>query len=319
MDFLSLPTITILVALALFLIYNIWKINKSGDDETKKLQAPELPGALPLIGHLHLLGAKTPLARIFASLADKHGPIFQIHLGAYPALVICNKDAIKECFTTNDVVLASRPKSSHGIHLGYNFAGFGFAPYGPYWTKLRKLAMLELLSPRRIESLRHVYESEVDTLINDLLSYLGADSGVKVVISEWLERLTFNIIIKMIAGKRYFSYLKDADDEESHRIVKLVKEFMHISGELVPSDLIPIIGWLPVQGQVLKNMKRIAKDLDTIVGNWVEEHDVKNDDQKKKNYSSSEKQYFIDFMLSVIEDDPASGHTRDNIIKANIM
>ncbi|KAL1340926.1 hypothetical protein AAHE18_09G050700 [Arachis hypogaea] len=143
--------------------------------------------------------------------------------------------------------------------------------------------MLELLSPRRIESLRHVYESEVDTLINDLLSYLGADSGVKVVISEWLERLTFNIIIKMIAGKRYFSYLKDADDEESHRIVKLVKEFMHISG------------------------------------NWVEEHDVKNDDQKKKNYSSSEKQYFIDFMLSVIEDDPASGHTRDNIIKANIM
>ncbi|XP_057736725.1 cytochrome P450 CYP82J17-like [Arachis stenosperma] len=319
MDFLSLPTITILVALALFLIYNIWKINKSCDDETKKLQAPELPGALPLIGHLHLLGAKTPLARIFASLADKHGPIFQIHLGAYPALVICNKDAIKECFTTNDVVLASRPKSSHGIHLGYNFAGFGFAPYGPYWTKLRKLAMLELLSPRRIESLRHVYESEVDTLINDLLSYLGADSGVKVVISEWLERLTFNIIIKMIAGKRYFSYLKDADDEESHRIVKLVKEFMHISGELVPSDLIPIIGWLPVQGQVLKNMKRIAKDLDTIVGNWVEEHDVKNDDQKKKNYSSSEKQYFIDFMLSVIEDDPASGHTRDNIIKANIM
>nr|ABK55756.1 P450 monooxygenase-like protein [Stylosanthes guianensis] len=321
MDFLSLPTI-FLVTLALVLIYNTWKINKSVDESNKNLQqAPKLPESLPLIGHLLLLGAKTPLAKILASFADNHGPIFRIRLGAYPALVISNKKAIKKCFTTNDVVLASRPKSSHGIHLGYNFAGFGFAPYGPYWTKLRKLAMLELLSPRRIESLRDVYESEIDTMINDLLSYLGGDSGVKVVISEWLERLTFNIIIKMIAGKRYFSYLKDADDEESNRIVKLIKEFMHISGELVPSDLIPIVGWVPIQGQVLKNMKRIAKDLDAIVGSWVEEHDVKSDeDQKNKNNSSSsEKQYFIDFMLSVIEDDPTSGHTRDNIIKANIM
>ncbi|TKY68664.1 cytochrome P450 CYP82D47 [Spatholobus suberectus] len=313
MNFLSQPTI-IVIAITIVLLYYIWRKKKTSH-KIKGLQPPEPSGALPLIGHLHLLGDQTPLARIFAALADKYGPIFQIRLGAYPAFVICNQEAIKECFTTNDKALASRPKSSHGVHLGYNFAGFGFASYGPYWVKLRKLTMLELLSARRLELLRHVYESEIDTLIRDLWMYLGGNTDVKVTISEWLERLTFNMLTKMVAGKRYFSYLQDVDDVEAHGIVKLIKEFMHISGEFVLSDLIPLLGWFGVHGPVLKSMKRIAKDLDTLVGGWVEEH-KKSDPLTNKSW---EKHDFIDVMLSVIEDDPVSGHTRDTIIKANVM
>lgn len=304
---------TIVLAILLVLLYNIWRVKKPSNKFKKGMKPPEPSYALPLIGHLHLLGNQIPLARIFASFSDKYGPIFQIHFGAYPALIISNKEAIKECFTTNDKILASRPKSSHGIHLGYNYAGFGFAPYGPYWTKLRKLTMLELLSSRRLESLRHVYESEIDTLIKDLSLYVKVGK-VKVVISEWLERLTFNIMTKMICGKRYFEYLKDVDDVEAHgNIVKLIKEFMHISGEFVPKDLIPILGWFGFEGKVLKSMKRIARDLDAVVGSWVEEHDVEIESKSNEKYD------FIDVMLSVIEDDPTSGHNRDTIIKANVM
>lgn len=314
-NFFSNPT-TIVFAIALVLLYNIWRIIKPSN-KSKGKKPPQPSYSLPLIGHLHLLGNQIPLARIFASLSDKYGPIFQINLGAYPALVISNQEAIKECFTTNDKILASRPKSSHGIYLGYNFAGFGFAPYGPYWTKLRKLAMLELLSSRRIESLRHVYESEIDTFIKDLSLYVK-DGKVKVVISEWLERLTFNIVTKMICGKRYLEYLQDVEDAEAHgSIVKLIKEFMHISGEFVPKDLIPLLGWFGFEGQVLKSMKRVARDLDKVVGRWVEEHVEKSDDIHLNH--SDEKHDFIDVMLSVIEDDPVSGHNRDTIIKANVM
>ncbi|RYQ88507.1 hypothetical protein Ahy_B09g095657 isoform A [Arachis hypogaea] len=290
-----------LVALALVLVYNIWRImNKTSE---KQLQAPELPGAFPLIGHLHLLGTKTPLARTFASFSDKYGPIFRIRLGSYPAIVISNKDGIKECFTINDKALASRPKSSQGVYIGYNYAGFGFAPYGSFFIKHKKLATLELLSSRRVELLRYVYESEIDTLIKDLLLYSAGNSPVKVVvISEWLER--------------YFSFLQDVDDVEAHRVVKLIREALHLSGGgFVPSDVIPIIQWFGIEGKVLKSMKRIAKDLDTLLGSWVEDHRMKGN----KVNSSSEKQDFIDVMLSVVEDDPDSGHTRDTIIKAQIM
>ncbi|MED6208800.1 hypothetical protein PIB30_048587 [Stylosanthes scabra] len=321
MDFLSLlPTILLALGLVL-IIYNIWRLKNSSDDETnKKVQeAPEIAGGLPLIGHLHILfrAKGTPLARTFSSFDDKYGPIFQIRLGSCPAIVVSNKDAIKECFTTNDLALASRPKSSPEIHLHYSFAvGFAAAPYGPYWTKMRKLVMVELLSPRRIDSLRHVFESEIDHFIHDLMSYLGGASKVKVVMSEWLERLSFNIITRMIAGKS-FNYLKNVDDKEANRILKLIREFTHIVGEFVPSDLIPIIGWFPIEGQVLKNRKRIGKDMDKLVGSWVEEHQHMKIEFDNNN-ETSEKQDLIDVMLSVIEDDPSSGLTRDNIIKANV-
>ncbi|MED6208798.1 hypothetical protein PIB30_048586 [Stylosanthes scabra] len=116
---------------------------------------------------------------------------------------------------------------------------------------------------------------------------------------------------------RYFNYLKNVDDKEANRIVKIIREFMHIAGDFVPSDLIPIIGWFPIEGKVLKNMKRVGKDMDKVVGSWVKEHqDMKITDFDDND--TSEKQDFIDVMLSVIEDDPSSGYTRDNIIKANI-
>ncbi|GAU30789.1 hypothetical protein TSUD_355150 [Trifolium subterraneum] len=256
-NFLSSQPTTIVLAIALVFVflYNIWRIKKPSN-KSKGMKPPEPSYTLPLIGHLHLLGNQIPLARIFASFSDKYGPIFQIRLGSYPALIISNKEAIKECFTTNDKILASRPKSSHGIYLGYNYASFGFASYGTYWTKLKKLIMVELLSSRRIESLRHVYESEIDNFIKDLFLYVKVGK-VKVVISEWL--------------KRYFEYLQDV---EAH-------------------------------GQVLKSMKRIARDFDTLIGNWVEEHVEKSNDGLN---GSNEKHDLIDVMLSVIEDDPTSGH-----------
>ncbi|KEH25406.1 xanthotoxin 5-hydroxylase CYP82C4 [Medicago truncatula] len=305
--FLSQP-INIVLAILLVLIYNIWKIKKPSN-KFKGMKPPEPLFALPLIGHLHLLGKQIPLARIFASFSDKYGPVFQIRLGAYPALIISNKEAIKECFTTNDKILASRPKSSHGIHLGYNYAGFSFAPSGPYFSKLKKITMVELLSSRRLESLRHVYESEIHTWIKDLSFYVKGNNNVKVVISEWLKRLSFNTITKMIGGKRYFENLNVEDVEAHGNIVNLIREFMLIAGDFVPKDLIPIIGWFGFEGQVLKSMKRVGKDLETLVGSWIEEHIVNN---------SNEKHDFIDVMLSVIEDDRVYGHNRDTIIKANI-
>ncbi|KAL4356050.1 hypothetical protein AHAS_Ahas09G0047900 [Arachis hypogaea] len=320
MDYsLSLPTIT-LISLTLFFLYNIWRIITKKpsihQNESNIIKQPPQPYvALPLIGHLHLLGTKTPLHRTFASLADKYGPVFQIYFGSLPAIVISNKEGIKECFTKNDKVLASRTPSSRGTHLAYNNAAFGFAPYGPYWAKQRKLAVLELLSSRRLESLRHVYESEIDTLIKDLLIHLSNNNSSMVVMSEWFERLTFNVITKIVAGKRYFSYLEDVDDLEAHKVVNLVKEFMQLAGGFVLSDAIPLLRWIGVEGGVLKSMKRIGRDLDTLIGRWVEEHKMKGNMVN----SSSEKQDFIDVMLSIVEDDPESGHSRDTIIKAHVM
>lgn len=301
----------------LFFLYKLWGIVRTGSNQNRGMLAPEPPGGLPFIGHLLQLRGRNPIPRTLAAMSDRYGPIFTIRFGTKPALVISNHEAVKECFTTNDRILASRPRSSHGEHFGYNYAGFGFAPYGTLWREMRKLAMLELLSARRIETLKGVRVSEVDTLVKDLYSLCKSNehSPVKVVINEWIECLTFNIITTMVAGKRYFGSDHGGNvDGEAKRIGKFIKEFMYVSGVPIISDLIPFLGFLDhVLGQV-KYMKHIAKEFDSLAGTWIEEHKT-----RRLKRETSDKPDFIDVMLSVLEEESMFGHTRETIIKATIL
>ncbi|KAI6694438.1 hypothetical protein NL676_022148 [Syzygium grande] len=293
---------------------------------------PELPGAWPVIGHLHLLRDQIPLARTLAAMADAQGPVFRIRLGVHPTTVISSREAVRECFTTHDRDLASRPKSKAGIHLGYGYAAFGFVEYGDFWREMRKITMLELLSTRRLDNLKHVQASEIDTFIKDLhtLCRTNTDnvqngSSKVVVISQLLELLTLNIIIRMIASKRYFGLSSastgsstDGNDEASH-LRKVIKDFMYISGFPAVSDLLPFTGWTDCVGTV-KTMKRVARELDEIVGKWVEEHKLKRGDDRIVG-AMDVKEDFIDVMLSVIgEDGLASfGHSPETLIKATVV
>lgn len=122
MTFLS-PLLTVSAGLlALLLLYRLWNTNRRGN------LPPQAAGAWPLIGHLPLLGGQSPVYRVLGALADKYGPIFTIRIGVYPAVVISNWEAVKECFTTNDKVLANRPISNAGME----FVTLNITPLG-YW------------------------------------------------------------------------------------------------------------------------------------------------------------------------------------------
>lgn len=312
MDFLS-HLLAVSGLLALILLYNLWR-RRPTNHKDKGNSAPEPSGAWPIIGHLHLLGEQIPVSRILGALADKYGPVFTIRLGVHRALVVSNWEAVKDCFTTNDKVLAKRPSSTAGKYLGYNDAGFGFA-HGPYWREIRKLVLLEVLSARRLETLRHVRESEIDTSIKELYKVVQENPG-KVVISQWFEQLTLNIIMMMIAGKKYSDDTNGAETVEAQSFRKIIKEFMYISGKFVVSDSIPFppLRWMDFQGHI-KYMKRISKELSTISESWIHEH---IEGERKTGIGSE--QDFIDVMLSAIDDRFASfGHTSETIIKATIL
>ncbi|OWM62768.1 xanthotoxin 5-hydroxylase CYP82C4-like [Punica granatum] len=323
-----LPRLLALASLVALLLV-LWRSRSRTRSNDEFNLPPEVPGAWPIIGHLHQLRDQVPLARTLASMSDRYGPVFLIRLGVHPAVVISTHESVRECFTTHDRALASRPRSKAGIHLGYNYAAFGFARYGPYWREMRKLTMLELLGPRRLEALRHVQVSEINTLIKGLYDTVittsdGRDRPIAigekkpVIISQWLEHMTLNVITEMIAGKRYFGSQDrglTVEGEAAH-VRRVIKEFMHISGFPAISDLIPYTGWTDFVGTV-RSMKRIARELDAIVGSWVEEHEqrrvIDGDRRRKEDLD------FIDVMLSVIEDNSLLGFSRETIIKATIV
>ncbi|KAK4557216.1 hypothetical protein RGQ29_007114 [Quercus rubra] len=316
MDFLppSLNSATIAGLLAIVLFsYYLLKRSRVGLAKT----APIPAGAWPVIGHLPLLGATQTPHITLGAMADKYGPLFTIKLGLHPALVLSSWEMAKECFTTNDLAVSSRPKLVAIKHLCYNYAAFGFAPHGPYWRELRKITTLELLSNRRLEMLSHVRVSEVENDIKDLYKlWIKKKNGsglILVELKQWFGDMNLNVILRMIAGKRYFGTSDGVNEEQARRCQKALGDFIHLLGLFMVSDAIPFLGWLDLGGHE-KAMKKTAKELDGILGEWLEEH-------KRKRASSENKgeEDFMDIMLSILDGAELEGYDADTINKATCL
>ncbi|KAL1830370.1 hypothetical protein ACET3Z_000021 [Daucus carota] len=276
-------------------------------------KAPQLPGALPFIGHLHLLRGQQPLARILGNKADRFGPIFSLRLGHHYAVVISSWEMVKECFTTNDRNFATRPTMSVSKYLGYDYAAFAISPYGPYWRDIRKLVNLELLANRQLQKLKHHQSSELNMGIRELFLLCSENGGLasNVSISKWIDDLTFNTTIRMLVGKRFDS---SSSPEDLH-IKEAIKRVLYLGGVFVVSDFIPSLECLDLGGY-LNSMMHTSKEVDGILKKWLEEHV-----QKRKacgaNVIDTD---FMDAMLSTIGvDDKSMGYDRDTIIKATIQ
>lgn len=94
---------------------------------------PQAGGALPIIGHLHLLGGNQLTHKTLGAMADKFGPAFALKLGSHKASAVSSWEMARECFLTHDRVFSTRPSVVASKLLGYNLAMFGFAPYNSYW------------------------------------------------------------------------------------------------------------------------------------------------------------------------------------------
>ncbi|GLT58099.1 hypothetical protein SLA2020_310210 [Shorea laevis] len=268
---------------------------------------PQAGGVWPVIGHLHLLGGSQPAHITLGNMADKYGPIFTIKLGVHKALVVSNVEIVKDCLTTNDKVFANRPKLIALELMSYNNAMLGFAPYGPYWRQVRKMATLELLSSHRLEKLKHMRQFAIRESIHNLYqlwSNNSSRSGKALVdMKKWFTDVTLNVILRMIVGKRV--------SNSSERWMKLLKGFFEFSGKFLISDAFPFLRWLDIGGDE-KTMKKIAKELDQVIAEWLEEH-------KSKKISSEEnkEEDFMDVMLSVLND--TDKHDADTINKATCL
>ncbi|KAJ4956451.1 hypothetical protein NE237_013234 [Protea cynaroides] len=237
-------------------------------------------------------------------MTDKYGPVFTLQLGINCILVVSSWEMM-ECFTTNDRAFSTRPLSAIGKYLGYDHAIMGFTPYGAYWHEIRKIATIELLSKTRLEKLKHVRINEIDEGIKELYSLWSKnDKGihVEVEMKQWFEHLSFNIITKIISGKRYFG----------DRFRKAITEFAYLVGVFIPSDALSYLKWLD-----LGTMKCVAKELDSFIRNRLEEHHIKAQSDKMEGEVD-----FINVMLSIIQvhyKDLKYSHDRNTIIKAIVL
>uniref|UniRef100_A0A7N0UDA9 Cytochrome P450 n=1 Tax=Kalanchoe fedtschenkoi TaxID=63787 RepID=A0A7N0UDA9_KALFE len=257
--------------------------------------------SLPVLGHLYLL--KKPLYRTLAKVSQKHGPVTLLNFGSRPVLVVSSPEAAEECLTKNDVVFANRPRLLIAKHVGYNYTGLVWAPYGDHWRNLRKISSLEILSTHRLQTLHGIRADEARAMVRGLC---GA-SGV-VNMKQVFFHLTMNVMMRMIAGKRYFGD-KVEDAEAAERFQRIVRETFLLAAATNLGDYVPLVRWLGM-GSTEKRMAALQKERDAFMQSLVEEHKQRNSKQEPNQKT------MIQVLLSLQETEP--DYYSDMIIK-NLM
>ncbi|MCD9561053.1 hypothetical protein HAX54_019987 [Datura stramonium] len=264
--------------------------------------------SLPIIGHLYLL--KKPLHKTLTKISEKHGPLLFLRFGSRPVLLVSSPSLAEECFTKNDLVFANRPKLLAGKHLGYNYTTLVWASYGQHWRNLRRISTLEILSTQRIQMFADIRRQEVRALLQRLTrgKTSDGDSNTNVVdMKAAFFEMTLNILIMMIAGKKYYG---DSAEklEESKRFKEIVREIFQLSGATNIRDFVPLLKWIGANNLEDK-LKLVKEKRNKFMQDLIEEH--KN--SRKGSSLEQKNNTMIDVLLSLQDSEP--DYYTDEVIK----
>ncbi|KAL5556176.1 hypothetical protein UlMin_038412 [Ulmus minor] len=191
-----------------------------------------------------------------------------------------------------------------GKHLDYNYTTVSQSPYGDHWRNLRRIGAIEIFSAAPLNSFSGIRKDEIKRSLVKLSNNSVHDFG-KVELQPMFTDLTFNIIMRMVAGKRYYG--EDVTDKEKASQFKtIMKEVFANGGAANPGDFLPFLNWFGMDGYANK-VRRIAKRADAFVQGLI-------DEQRSMRGS---KNTMIDHLLSLQESQPE--YYTDQIIKGFVL
>ncbi|VFR00937.1 unnamed protein product [Cuscuta campestris] len=263
--------------------------------KTHKNLPPTPPGRLPIIGHAHLL--KTLLHRTLYDYSKKLGPIFSLRFGPRLVVVVSSSALVEECFSKNDILLANRPPTSvDRTSLGFSPTSVIGAPYGDHWRNLRKLCDLEIFSPTRLASFLSIRRDERNRMISSLYKISSSGKFAKVNVENKIVELTFNNIMRMVAGKRYYGEEAE-DDEEAKTFRELTKEALELTSASNPGEIFPVLGWLGFNG-LEKKLTAHSRKTDEFMSALLNQH--------RRQITEQRKNTMVDRLLALQQSQPKS-------------
>ncbi|CAH8335610.1 unnamed protein product [Eruca vesicaria subsp. sativa] len=271
-----------------------------------KQNLPPSPLCFPVIGHLHLL--KDPLHRCLRDLSQNLGPVFSLSLGSRRAVVVTSASAAEEFLShENDVVFANRPISTFGEYVFYNNTILTSSPYGDHWRNLRRICTVEIFSSARLKESLEIRRDEVRSLLRTIQEATsgGGNNSVRVELRPLLSGFTLNVIMRMVAGKRYYG----EDNAEAKEVRELITNTLELAGFTYAGDFLPIWKLLDFDGYV-KKLKKFGSKLDKFLQGLVDEH--------RRNRGKAEfKNTMITHLLTLQESQPE--YYTDEIIKGLVL
>uniref|UniRef100_A0A8R7TR08 Uncharacterized protein n=1 Tax=Triticum urartu TaxID=4572 RepID=A0A8R7TR08_TRIUA len=247
-----------------------WFTGKFG---AKRQRLPPSPPALPIIGHVHLIGSLPHIS--LSGLAGKHGlDVMLLRLqGTVPNLVVSSSSTAEAVLRTHDHVLASRPYSVVSDTIMYRSSVIGFAPYGEYWRQARKLVTTHMLSAKKVQSFRGAAAEEVSMAMAKINQAAATDAAVDM--SELLHTFANDMACRIVWGK---FFLKDG---QSKLFGELIKDTSRLLGGFNLEEYFPAVGRVGV----LK--KAVCAKAERVRNRWADLLDKVIDDHVSKRKSGS--------------------------------
>uniref|UniRef100_A0A6N2K0W7 Cytochrome P450 n=1 Tax=Salix viminalis TaxID=40686 RepID=A0A6N2K0W7_SALVM len=259
---------------------------------------PPSPPALPVIGHLHLIGSV--LAKSFQTLATHYGPLMQIRLGASTCVVASNAVVAKEIFKTQDLNFSSRPEFGSSEYFIYRGSRFVTAQYGDYWRFMKKLCMTRLLYAPQLDKFTDVLDEEKVKLVESVMGC--ARDGKLCDLNCELTALTNNTICRMTMSTRCSGSDNDAD-----QIERLVKTCLQLAGKLSLGDILGPFRIFDFSG----NGKKLVGALQA--------YDRSMKGEAKKGFEEGERKDLMDILLEIYNDPAAEIKLSKNDIKSFLL
>nr|XP_043637623.1 cytochrome P450 Tp4149-like [Erigeron canadensis] len=292
------PFVFSISVLLIWILYK-WIISKPRN----KNNLPPSPWKLPVIGNLHQLG--TSLHRSLLELSKKHGPLMMIHIGSMPMLVASSAKVAEKILKTHDLVFCSRPQLKIPNAFTYGSKDIAFSPYGEYWRQIRSIAVLHLLSNKRVMSYRKVREEETALMIKEI----GESRGSVVDVSELIVSFTNNVICRVALGKTY----------PGLKFKNLLSRMMSLLGVLSMESYIPSLSWVDRLSGLNRRINEVSEELDEFFEAVIEEHLIQRRETNDSFCGSDEGKDLVNILLDVQVENAGGFIVDKESIKAVIL
>jgi len=217
-----------------------------------KGKLPPGPKGLPIIGNLHQLGRF--LHKSLHKISQEYGPVMLLHFGVVPVIIVSSKEGAEEVLKTHDLETCSRPKTVGSGLFTYNFKDIGFAPYGENWREMRKIAVSELFSQKKLKSFRYIREDESQLLVRKVSKSALETPTSSVNLRKVIFTFAASIICRLSFGQNFCDFV------DMETVEELVLESETNLGSLAFADFLPA-GWIidRISGQHSTVMKAFSK------------------------------------------------------------
>ncbi|KAJ5737831.1 uncharacterized protein N7483_002956 [Penicillium malachiteum] len=242
-DHLSLPTLVsgnYLLALIPLFLYFIYKCTLATDIPHIK-GLPEIPGAIPVFGHLLKLGDDH--ASVCEGWWRQYGhSVFQIKLGNTRAVVVNSFEDCRKMLLGHQNAIIDRPKlyTFHGVVSSTQGFTIGSSPWDESCKKKRKAAGTALGRPA-LRNYYPMFDLESYCIVRDLHRDSG-NGNIELNVRPYIQRFALNTTLTLCYGIRMDAVYDDLLREilEVGSAISLLR-----SASENLQDYIPILRYMP--------------------------------------------------------------------------